>query len=504
MKKNGKKGSKLALRLVCVLMLAALLCGMGLPAGAEEEPAVTEPVITEQPAAETPVVTGGEESAEPDVQESTDPAGEPAEEEENTPVLSEVPGVDEAEIAADASALEEPQADSDLGIMLYASDTSETEGALVYFLVSPTSNPESNVQGNWSDIVGEAVVQIPDNAQWEKGDKGSTQNLLLSKDSNLPTYILEWPDGSQDTTWTLNRSDYYDFYVVVYNNYKEQLKKDLGITDLKLEDIEEITLTPYKISKGNGTDPDKHIDCKVSIKCSKAYVAQFNVQMPGNDGYTIVYSENKKIVNSTAEAIGKYTNNDKVPETIVDKDITYRFDGWYNEAGEKVADWPYTPTADELDDGTVNFYAHYVPATTSITVTKKVSGNMGDVNKEFNFTYSYTGIDGSQITGSFNLKNGDTSDTISNIPIGTVLTLTETGADGYETSATYGEKFVKAENGDMTFTIAESGGNIIVTNEKEVTIDTGVSLDTLPYVLLLGGMAVLGGALLLRRKVTRA
>ena len=38
MKKNGKKGSKLALRLVCVLMLAALLCGMGLPAaGAESQ-----------------------------------------------------------------------------------------------------------------------------------------------------------------------------------------------------------------------------------------------------------------------------------------------------------------------------------------------------------------------------------------------------------------------------------------------------------------------------------
>lgn len=504
MKKNGKKGSKLALRLVCVLMLAALLCGMGLPAaGAEEEPAVTEPVITEpviteQPAAETPVVTGGEEGAAPDAQESTAPAGEPAEEEENMPVLSEVPGVDEAEATADASAPEDAQATLNVGIMAYEGN----QNAQVYFQKTPTSDPNSNDTDQWGSSVtyyGKNATVNTTGANWI-----DNKNVFSKSDPNFNSYIKSWPDGSTGTTWTLtDKTTYGKWFEEVYNTYKEELENQLGIENLTLDDIQEITLIPYKISKDNGGAVPTHIDCTISVKCSKAYVARFNVQWPGDATYTNVSAQNKKIDNAGPDSIDQYVNDETVPTIIVYNGITYRFDGWYNEAGNKVAEWPYTPSADELSDGTVNFYARYVPATTSITVTKKVSGNMGDINKEFNFTYSYTGIDGNIVNDSFKLMNG-ASVTISNIPIDAELTLTEIDANGYETTATYGETSVTAANGVMTFTVAESGENIIVTNNKNVTIDTGISLDTLPYVLLLGGMAVLGGALLLRRKVTRA
>ena len=52
----------------------------------------------------------------------------------------------------------------------------------------------------------------------------------------------------------------------------------------------------------------------------------------------------------------------------------------------------------------------------------------------------------------------------------------------------------------ITFkTTSADGHDIVFTNNKNVKIDTGISLETLPYILILGVVAV-GAVLLLRKR----
>lgn len=374
-------------------------------------------------------------------------------------------------------------------------EASKEEGAIVYFLKTPTSDPDSNATNQWGSAVtvnGQNATVNTTGATWV-GDKNIT--------SEVSQYIISWPDGTSGATWTIQNNEIYStWFEEVYSTWKTELEKTTGITDLQLSDIDSITVTPYKISKGNGTNPDKHIDCIISVTCSKAYVARFNVQKPGETGYTNVSAQNKKIVNGQAETIVKYADADKVPETIVYNGITYKFDGWYNEAGVKVSDdsWPYSPSNIELADGTVNFYAHYVPATTSITVTKTVTGNMGDYRKSFEFTYK-VGTNGTDSTFSL-AHNG--SKELSNLSIGQTLYIKENSA-GYTPAVTYSVNgatptAVTDEEGWYAIPI-QAGTTVSVTNDKTATIDTGIFTDTAPYIILFS-VAAVGAAVLLAKK----
>lgn len=133
-----------------------------------------------------------------------------------------------------------------------------------------------------------------------------------------------------------------------------------------------------------------------------------------------------------------------------------------------------------------------------LSVTKNVEGNMGDKTKFFDIkvtvtnpddgkTYpaSYTVTGGSEpsnpstITAgtqtTFKLKDDETI-TIANLPYGVTYTVTEADykAEGYETK-------YQNENG----TIAAADVAATVTNTKGITVDTGISLDSLPYIVLL-------------------
>ena len=80
------------------------------------------------------------------------------------------------------------------------------------------------------------------------------------------------------------------------------------------------------------------------------------------------------------------------------------------------------------------------------------------------------------------------------------MTITESGNEGYEVSATLDGNASDVTDSAITFTTSNANGHAVVfTNNKNVTIDTGISLETLPYVLILGVVAV-GAVLLLRKR----
>ena len=178
----------------------------------------------------------------------------------------------------------------------------------------------------------------------------------------------------------------------------------------------------------------------------------------------------------------------------------------------------------ENSNRSITFSNFYEKNTADVTLTKHVTGLMGDTHKEFAF--SITGLDDSNAM----LENGDLSDftlmhsgsvTLKNVPMDTVFAVVETlNADsGYETKATGydtpvtdasrtfyyklvledGEQKLMACDADGSHEKEQDGLAITVTNHCTLFPDTGVLLDTLPYIVILAVVAG-GVALLMLRK----
>ena len=373
------------------------------------------------------------------------------------------------------------------------------ESAQVFYLKTPTSTPGSNDTGMWGRNIGNGTVKIPDDAAWTDTDN---RNLYSPGEYvvSMPTGMIKQPDGS----WLLPKnSTYSQDYTAIYNAYKTQLEKKHGVTLNSVADIEAIYLTPYKISRNNGSTPDKHIDCTISVKTAEVYTAKFWVISP-DGSRTIVdtqtYKASEKITETSAvpnDSAGMY------PSTTVVDGITYVFDGWYNEANKKITDaqWPYAPNDTELADGTVNFYAHYVKAEANLTIKKTLSGNMYNANAKFAFTVTY----GDDKTETFELGNNGTS-TIS-IPVGASVSITEeTSGYTYSLTSVTPKTLTYTESEDdngLSFTMPSEDVTVEINNDKTVTIDTGVMMDSLPYILILAVVVAVGVIVFIRKRRDR-
>lgn len=156
---------------------------------------------------------------------------------------------------------------------------------------------------------------------------------------------------------------------------------------------------------------------------------------------------------------------------------------------------------------TVTITNTYTPTVTDITVKKEVTGSMGDKTKGFSFDFSYVNEEGSTIRKKKTLKNGEFFE-LTGVKIGSDVTLTEKNAANYTTSATYGnakispsEQDTSSETKTITVTNITADQKLItVTNNKEAIPDTGVNLNSTPYILMLGIMAAGAGVLLFRRR----
>ena len=243
-------------------------------------------------------------------------------------------------------------------------------------------------------------------------------------------------------------------------------------------------------------EPTYHLDGVVNLNIVGKCTVHFSVKDAGADEF-LVQTDYSKIVDEGFSAGNlKRPDQDRhlYPQQKVVGGITYTFDGWYRDescSGEKV-DWKTETITEDI-----TYYARYIPAAQNIIITKEVSGGLGDVQKEFEFTYSYTDADGNKEEGDFTLADGQSSNSLT-IPVGAELTLTEKNAGGYTVSALYGETSYTAQGDEdsqtktLIVTIQAGANNITVTNNKEVTPDTGILLDSAPHVL--GLLLVTAGA----------
>lgn len=204
------------------------------------------------------------------------------------------------------------------------------------------------------------------------------------------------------------------------------------------------------------------------------------------------------------------------PETKTTADGTvYTFKGWYTDEN-------CTQKADFVN-GTISadttFYAKYVPASANLTVSKTVTGKLGDTNKAFTFTI--TKADGTPVNitianieiseadrakvewldnGKFTLKDG-ASITFKNLPSDEYKIVEEDySGEKYETSWQIGtDGVVHEKNSTATVTIGTTEQTVHFTNHRTLEPDLGVLLDTLPYIVILAVVAG-GVALLMLRK----
>ena len=278
--------------------------------------------------------------------------------------------------------------------------------AAIYYLSNPTGDPWTNDTGAWaptqetSDVLSNINTK---GATWEDGYVGNTVYKNKNIKSNVASYITSWPDSSTGSTWTVKRdnntTDSYFTFILnsIWDSYKSSVATDLNInvSELDKTHITEITLTPRKISRDNGGTYPYHIDCALSIKSTKIFTAKFWVKNPGESEYNTQVDAKNYLIGSKV----KKTTNATIGSTKVVDGVTYVLDGWYPENAAGGAcdstkinqnQWDYDPLPAELADGTVNFYAHYSPTTTSIKLKKLVTGNMGDRTKKFHFTISIT------------------------------------------------------------------------------------------------------------------
>ena len=336
----------------------------------------------------------------------------------------------------------------------------------------------------------------------------------LTKANTVGTYTIEWYEvvaaggantgkNGEDGDWT--GEEYY----------KHRYTK--GIYKSPISSVSDKKMT-------------YHLDGLIVLHDTTHINVKFMVQDVGKDTFALVRDyggaftvpEGSTSISLKAiarpDVIGEGQTEATCPKTKTTPDGTvYTFDGWYTNQdcteGSKF----------DFDEDTIKedttFYAKYVPASANLTVSKTVTGKLGDTNKAFTFTITKADGTAANITdtnieiseadrakvewldnGKFTLKDG-ASIIFKNLPSGEYKVIEEDySGEKYDTSwqiGTDGEVYKK--NSTATVTIGTTEQTVHFTNHRTLEPDLGVLLDTLPYIVILAVVAG-GVALLMLRK----
>lgn len=333
-----------------------------------------------------------------------------------------------------------------------------------------------------------------------------------TKANNVGTYTIEWYEvvaaggantgkNGEDGDWTGEE------------NYKPTYTK--GIYKSPISSVSDKKMT-------------YHLDGLIVLHDTTHINVQFKVQDVGKDTFALVRDYGGAFtVPSTGSSIS-LSNIDRpdVPragQTQAEYPLTkptadgtiYKFYGWYTNQ-DCTADSKFDFDEDTIAEDTT-FYAKYVPASANLTISKTVTGKLGDTNKAFTFTITKADGTSANITeaniettdntravwqgnGKFTLKDG-ASIIFKNLPSGEYKVIEEDySGEKYDTSwqiGTDGEVYEK--NSTATVTIGTTEQTVHFTNHRTLEPDLGVLLDTLPYIVILAVVAG-GVALLMLRK----
>lgn len=183
---------------------------------------------------------------------------------------------------------------------------------------------------------------------------------------------------------------------------------------------------------------------------------------------------------------GAYT----VTVKVGDKDVTAvvrDMDGIKNTAPVKHTGWNCDDHAD-VDNKTYDFCIHV--KSKKLTVIKKVEGNMGDTNQEFEFTGGKIyDANKKKVTEKFPLKDNWKAEF--KLKVGEKATITETAAAGYTTTISDNANNAAgtANENDLTYTynVTEKSPDTVTvtyTNDKTINPPNGIITTIAPYAIM--------------------
>lgn len=379
-----------------------------------------------------------------------------------------------------------------------ASNTTHGKAAF-YYLKNSLCNPIKNQTNQWGSCLGFGDVTLS-NAVWKANDDSSDMGdkNIFNALVGTSTWIVSWP-SSIGTPGTDEKGNYLSL-----TKDGTYWKEVVNAYNVKTDEITEIRLRPYKISENN-TGTYYHVDCIIEVVMQHQIVATYWVKQPNGEKFEWAEAHEYKLNHKGDPA---QTRPEEKYETVKTADgKVYKFDGWYYDENctDKVTEFPDTIYENE------DYYAQYIPETARVTLTKHITGLMGDQSKKFTFSVNNGAL--------FTLGNNE-SNLIRDVSIGDTLTIVEYDADGYTTSALItdasGNPVKKSDDEDWKFEapddkesatktitikteegMVDEDGNLYISviNDRTATVDNGVLLDTLPYILIL--VVVVGGGVLL-------
>lgn len=330
------------------------------------------------------------------------------------------------------------------------------------------------------------------------------------------TYTIEWYEvvatGGANTGKNGSQGDWKD-----EKEYEEQYKSKYtnGVYRSPITPVKYETMT-YHLDGLLLIHDATHIN--VTFMVQDAGKNTFDLVNDYGGAFTIPEGSTSISLKAIArpDVIGEGQTEATCPKTKTTPDGTvYTFDGWYTNQdcteGSKF----------DFDEDTIKedttFYAKYVPASANLTVSKTVTGKLGDTNKAFTFTITKADGTAANITdtnieiseadrakvewkgnGQFTLKDG-ASIIFKNLPSGQYKVVEDNySGEKYETSYVV-DSGTPENRREASVTIGTDAKTLAFTNHCKLIPDTGVLLDTLPYIVILAVVAG-GGILLMLRK----
>lgn len=239
--------------------------------------------------------------------------------------------------------------------------------------------------------------------------------------------------------------------------------------------------TPYTVTKADGTNTEnKTVETAGQITLKAGEKATFDKILAGTE--------------FTVKEVGLVDNDsykfecEKVEGSQVDKETKAPVGTVTINETTKVA----SGTVGVNGAVSIVVTNKYTPKTTTVTVKKIVAGLLGDTSKKFNFAWHYGTSNGPTTPVKFELgHNGEM--VLKDIPIGAVVTVKEDTYTGYVTTWENGLNQRGSTNtATLTVSADTTKNTITFTNTKDADPDTGVFLDSMPYIMAL--VIVAGGA----------
>jgi hypothetical protein len=375
-----------------------------------------------------------------------------------------------------------------------------------------------------------------------------TETICTTSDSGVLTFRLKHGqsvvlrDLPKGTSYTITQSEvgsYGTAFTVTGGSFDEAVgltqsgvlnTEEDGLVEV-LNDLGVRDLTVTETVTGNVGDQNKVFPFTVT------FTDQAGVPLSGQ-AITVLLPGETEAVTNTTDAKGTLTFSLKHGQAItfreLPQDICYTITqteyGDYSTAftvtGGNFSE-PEARAQSGALDGAGNAEVQVVNnlEARNLTITKTVTGNMGERARDFTFTVTLTDQAGDPLGNldiqtllpddtttvyttdakgvvTVTLRHGQ-SLTLQYLPDDTRYTIAETGAEKYTTTfAVTGGSYTPTKSQTLKGAIDEKRDvTVDVTNDYEVALPTGVTLDTKPFLLLTAGC--LGAALVLAQRRRR-